>query len=463
MSSTTFNSITKQNTESSEGGLLRSLGVIPGTAIVIGSVIGTGVFLKTAGMAQLTDSIFWVMAAWILAGVLSLTGALAYSELGVRFPHAGGEYVYLSKGFGPSAAFLYGWTRFWIVSPASIAAYAVGSATFVAGIWLPTDAVTRATVAIALIGVFTAINCASVVFSGATQTFLTALKICTVVLLTIGALLYGDAAGFTLATAATSTGGNGAWPGLSAMGTATLAALWAYDGWNNLPMMAGEMRNPNRSVPISLGIGMFAILALYFGINYSYFVALPFSEVVTANSSAFPDALPVATKAASGFLGPISVKLLALAFVISAVGAMNGQILAGARVPYAMAKSGLFFKPLAKISPRSHVPVVSVLTQSFIACLYALSGTFDQLTDSVVFASWIFYGATTLVVFKFRKQDPNPTFRTPGYPYVPALFVALAALLVLNAIYTTPTQSLFGLGLILLGVPAYRLFRKTAG
>jgi basic amino acid/polyamine antiporter, APA family len=445
--------------ESGDSGLRRSLGVIPGTAIVIGSVIGTGVFLKSAGMAQLVGSSSWVLAAWILAGLLSLAGALAYSELGVRFPHAGGEYVYLSQGFGPGSAFLYGWTRFWIVSPASIAAYAVGSATFVAGIWLPSDAVTRAAVALVLIAIFTALNCYSVVFSGWSQTFITLIKIATVLALTVGVLFFGDTARLPELTqgGSASTG----WPGWSALGTATLAALWAYDGWNNLPMMAGEMKNPNRSVPISLGLGMAAILILYTAINYSFFWALPFGDVLNANSSDFPDALPVATKAAMTFLGPMSVKIVALAFVISAVGAMNGQILAGARVPYAMAKSGLFFGALAKVSPRSHVPVVSVVIQSLIACLYALSGTFDQLTDSVVFASWIFYGATTVAVFKFRKQFPAKlAFQTPGYPWVPAVFVFLAVLLVANAIFTAPLQSLLGLGLIGLGLPAYAVFRR---
>lgn len=445
--------------------LIRSLGTIPSTAIVIGSVIGTGVFLKCGGMAQLTGSISWVMFAWILAGVLSLTGALAYSELGVRFPQAGGEYVYLYESFGPFAAFLYGWTRFWIAGPASIAAYAVGSATFLSGIWLPTDAVTRAVVALLLIALFTALNCLSVLFSGWSQTFLTALKIFTVVALAAGALFFGDASQGLFAGAAATTS-VGAWPGFSAIGAATLAALWAYDGWNNLPMMAGEMRNPSRSVPISLGLGMAFILILYSAINYSYFVALPFAEVLNSNSTLYPDALPVATKAAMTFLGPISVKLLAVAFVISAIGAMNGQILAGARVPFAMARSGLFFSALGKVSDRAQVPVVSVIVQSSIACLLALSGTFDQLTDSVVFASWIFYGATTAAVFKFRKMDkksnsPAPKFSTPGYPVVPALFIVLAALLVGNTIYTTPVQSLLGLGFIALGLPAYLFFKKS--
>lgn len=455
----------KNQTGSHHKELIRSLGTIPSTAIVIGSVIGTGVFLKCGGMAQLTGSMSWVMFAWILAGALSLTGALAYSELGVRFPHAGGEYVYLYESFGPFAAFLYGWTRFWIAGPASIAAYAVGSATFLAGIWLPTDAVTRAIVSLSLIALFTALNCMSVLFSGWSQTFLTALKIFTVVGLASGALFFGDASQglFAGTTAATSPG---AWPGLSAIGAATLAALWAYDGWNNLPMMAGEMRNPSRSVPISLGLGMAFILILYSAINYSYFVALPFAEVLNSNSTLYPDSLPVATKAAMTFLGPISVKLLAVAFVISAIGAMNGQILAGARVPFAMARSGLFFSALGKVSNRAQVPVVSVIVQSLIACLLALSGTFDQLTDSVVFASWIFYGTTTAAVFKFRQLDrksnsPGPQFKTPGYPLVPALFIVLAALLVGNTIYTTPVQSLLGLGFIALGLPAYLFFKRS--
>lgn len=436
--------------------LKRILGPVPATAIVVGSVIGTGVFLKSTAMTQILGGPLWVLLAWLFAGLLSLCGAIVYSELGARFPDAGGEYVYLQKGFGPLLAFLYGWTRFWITTPAAIAAYAVASSAFLADVWLPADGSLGVLTAILLILAFTALNCLSVMVAGQAQTFLTALKILVVFGLAAGIFLtpiHRPVMG-TLLSAGTGT------PSVSAFFTATLAALWAYDGWNNLPMMAGEIKNPKTNVPLALGFGMGLVLLLYLAINASYFLALDLPEVLSANSSAFPTAWPIATKAAATFLGPAAIKILAVAFVISAVGAMNGQILSGARVPYAMARSGLFFSFLGRVSSRSRVPILSVLAQGGISILYACTASFDHLTDAVVFASWIFYAATAGVVFVYRPAKSD--FRAPGYPLLPITFIGLSLFLVLNAIYSSPLQSLGGLVLIALGVPFYLLFRNRS-
>jgi APA family basic amino acid/polyamine antiporter len=240
-----------------------------------------------------------------------------------------------------------------------------------------------------------------------------------------------------------------------------LAALWAYDGWNNLPMIAGEIKNPQRNVPLSLGMGMLAIIAIYLVANVAYFFALPFTEVLTSNSDAFPDALPVATKAAMTFLGQSGMTILSAAFVFSALSAMNSSIMTGARVPFAMAKDGLFFKKLANVSEHTHVPVVSIIVQGIVSMLLALSGTFDQLTNYVVFSAWIFYAMVTGVVFVLRKKMPDAprSYKTFGYPVVPVVFIILATLLLINTVIESPRESTIGLAFILAGVPVYFVFK----
>ena len=256
--------------------------------------------------------------------------------------------------------------------------------------------------------------------------------------------------------------GTSAWSGWAAFGTAMLAALWAYDGWNNMPMAAGEVQDPGRNIPRALIGGMIVVMAIYCLANLAYFYALPFEDVVTSNSTQYRAALPVAAKAAQTFLGEYGGKLIAIAFVVSAFGALNGSILSNARVPFAMAQDGVFFASTARLSPSTHVPVWSIVVQAIWSCLLALSGTYDQLTDCVIFASWIFYGLVTSSVFVLRrklKDAPRP-YRTLGYPLVPLVFVATAAWLVINTLAHRPVESAVGLALIAAGLPFYFLFRR---
>ncbi|WPU66912.1 APC family permease [Peredibacter starrii] len=442
--------------------LVRGLTLVDAASIVVGSIIGTGVFLKTATMSSLVGSPGMVLVIWVVAGLLSLAGALAYSELGTLMPDAGGEYVYLKEGYGDIWAFLYGWMRFWIGSPGSIAAYAVGGMTFLSGAVDLSIVGGRAAASVIVIIVFSSINCLSVAFGGRVQAIMTGLKILIIIGLSAGIFIFSNGGSFSHLTETTPA--ISGFTGWSAFGAATLAALWAYDGWNNLPMVAGEIKNPQRNIPLSLGLGMLVILAIYCVANVAYFYALPFTEVLTSNSDAFPDAYPVATKAAMTFLGTSGITVLSAAFVFSAMGAMNGSILAGARVPYAMAKDGLFFKQLANVNDVTLVPVVSIIIQGIVSMLLALSGTFDQLTNYVVFSSWIFYAMVTGVVFVLRKRKPDAhrPYKTLGYPVVPIIFIILALLLLVNTVWTSPRESLIGLGFILSGVPVFYLFKRKS-
>jgi len=435
--------------------LARGLRFPAALSLVVGSMIGTGVFLKAATMAQWTGSPAVVMAAWAVAGTLSLAGAFAYAEVGSRFPKAGGEYVYLREAYGPLVGFLYGWTRFWIGNPGSVAAYGVGTATFLSGILSLEGRGERTLVAIGLILFFGSLNCLAVTFGGRVQTFLTALKVVLIIALAFALFLFSGHAGSLTIVATQSTTA-------SQFGVAMLAALWAFDGWNNLPMASGEVIDPQRNVPRALVIGTILVFVIYALINLAYFYALPFAEVLTANSSKYPQALPVATKAARSFLGDYGTSVLSGMFVLSALGAMNGSILTGARVPYAMARDGLFFSQLGRVSPVTRVPVVSVIVQSIIACGLAYSGTFDQITDWVVFTSWIFYALVTLSVYRLRRRKDVPAakYHTWGYPWLPAIFCIASVLLLVNTVVNSPRETGIGLAFVLLGIPAYFFFLK---
>lgn len=461
-----------------KGQLVRGLTATDTTALVVGTVIGSGVFLKTAVMTQDVGTPALVMAAWVAAGLLSLAGALTYAELGAMLPSAGGEYVYLKKSYGEAAAFLFGWQRFIVAGSASIASLGAGFAIFLAA-FLPLNAVwvrrevsllgqtidwqfgPRQLVAVGAILFLSVLNCFAVALGGKVQSALTVLKIGGIAFVVLGIFLFSGSADWSHLQ---SAAGIRAWSGWAAFGTAMLAALWAYDGWNNMPMAAGEVQNPDRNIPRALIGGMLVVMAIYCLANLAYFYALPVADVVTSNSTRYRDALPVASKAASTFLGEYGGKLVAVAFVVSAFGALNGSILSNARVPYAMARDRLFFPKMADLSERTRVPVWAIGVQGVWSSLLAVSGTFDQLTDSLLFASWIFYALVTSSVFVLRRKMPEASrpYRTLGYPVVPAIFVLVSAWLVVNTLIEKRIESVTGLVLILAGLPLFYWFRSRS-
>jgi APA family basic amino acid/polyamine antiporter len=441
--------------------LVRGLGLVPTTSLVVGTIIGTGVFLKTARMAQAAGTPSLVLLAWVAAGLLSLAGALSYAELGAMLPAAGGEYVYLRAAYGDLPAFLFGWMRLTVGSTGSIASFGAAFATFLSAL-VPLDSLcARRLVSVGVILLFTAINCLRVTIGGRVQTVLTLAKVLAIASIAIGVFFFSQSATWEHLHA---PAGVPAWCGFPAFGVAMLSALWAFDGWNDMPMAAGEVRDPGRNIPLGLIGGMAIVLAVYGLLNLAYFYALPIDAVAASSSTLHGTALPVASKAAQTFLPRFGAQLVAIAALLSTIGVLNGSILTGARVPYAMARDGLFFARFAQLGRRSAVPVQSILLQGIWASALVVSATFDQLTDCVVFAGMIFYAATSAAVLVLRKKRPEAPrpYKTLGYPVVPLLFVMVAVWLLINTLSTSPVESVAGLGLIALGLPVFYWQRRVA-
>jgi len=455
--------------------LPRTLGFVSTTALVVGSVIGTGVFLKAAVMTQLVGRASLVLCAWVISGIFSFAGAMVYAELGTLFPNAGGEYVYLRASYGDAVAFCYGWMRLLVGSSGIIASLGVGFAIFSSAllsgntVWLQETFNVfghqlkwqfglQQVIAIGIILTVSAVNVLGVAIGGHIQSFLTLLKCLSIVAIVVAVFRYSNAASWShlaLSSSSPSTS--------SAFATAVLAALWAYNGWNQMPMVAGEVQDPSRNISKALIVGMGIVLVLYLFANLAYFIQLPASQIATSSSTQYPDALPVASRVAFEIAGSAGLKLISVIFIISTLGALHGTILTSARVPFAMARDGLFFPSVGAINGRTRVPLVSIGLQAAWACLLAISGTFDQLTDYVIFTSWIFYGLAGFSIFLLRHKvrAQATAYRTPCYPLFPLTFVVFAIWLLFSTLKTRPVGSLAGVLLTLSGLPVYGYVRRA--
>ena len=454
--------------------LRRDLTLTHGIAIVVGITIGTGIFLKSAPMAQAVGSPFLVMAAWAVAGLVAVLGALCFAELGTLIPRAGGEYQYVRAAFGDLPGFVYVCMSI-IIGAASVASYSVAFTIFLSSVvtlpapWMERNFELfgqpiawqfgpRQILGIVLVMIFTAINLAGVAFGGRVQTFLTSLKVLSLVGVIVGVFLFsGEAAApASAATASLPT------LTLSGFGFAMLSAMWAYSGWQYLPMTAAEVRDPARNVPRAVIGGGLLVVVLYLLVNSAYFVALPFESVLTASSTAYPDAPAVGARAAETFLGAKAISLAAVIFLISAIGALNGVMLTRARVPYAAARDGLFFKSFAKLNPGASVPANSVILHGVLAILFAVSGTFDQLTNlaTLIFVLFWALSGVALIVLRRKMADAARPYRVPLYPLVPVVYVLVMTGIIVSTVIESPAES--GATLVLLGlsVPLYPFFRR---
>jgi APA family basic amino acid/polyamine antiporter len=456
--------------------LIRGLGLIGAISVNVANIIGTGVFLKARVMTCNVGTPGKALIVWVIAGVVSLFGALTYAELLAMMPRAAGEYGIMRDAYGRTPGFIYGWTQFLIARTASAAALAVGFAIFLNDLvggalrqtyfeyTLPWGHVLSfgrlQIVALATIIVTTIINCAAVRVSGGVASVLTGMKVVLLLGVGLGAFLYsgGDWSNVALANAggtcegvAITTGG------MTGFAAAMIGALWAYDGWNNITFLAGEVKNPGRNLPLALIGGGLVVMALYLFVNLSYFHVLTPTQVASVPASS-----SVAAEVVRRLLGSVAVTLMAAAMMTSSFGALHASILATARIPYALAKDGLIVKSLAQVSRRTHVPVRALIVQGFWACVVALSGSYDTLTDYAIFALTLFYILVAGSVFIFRRRQPDAErpYRTWGYPVVPIVFLISSTWLIFMTILNAPRQSAIGLGLILLGLPVYWLLRR---
>jgi basic amino acid/polyamine antiporter, APA family len=453
--------------------LVRGLGAWASGAIVVGTMIGTGIFLKPAEMAKEGRAVSVVFAAWIVGGVLSLFGALSFAELGAMIPEAGGEYAYLRRGFGPVYGFLFGWMHSIVGRPSSLASIGAGMMRFFSFL-VPGIAVPLFTVHIAIpgltgwikpydfaftwaqplavfwIGAMSGINYLGVRLGGAVQVFLTTIKV-TSVAIVIGVAFF--------APATAKTGGiEPFWPAPGTSGgaifgaflAALAASLWAYDGWEDLNLVGSEVAEPEKNFPRALVGGVAFVGVVYLVFSAACLNVLPFSSVAASSH--------IASDVVEHVIGRGAALWITIAMVISALGSMNSSVLSGARPSYAMARDGVFFKIVDGIHPKYRTPGRALIWQGSLASLMALTGTFEELTNLFIFAGWIFYGAAVIALFRMRKTEPDTLrpYRCWGYPWVPSLFVAGAFALTLNIWLDRPGRSSIGLLLILAGLPFYR-------
>jgi APA family basic amino acid/polyamine antiporter len=431
--------------------LLKTLTLRDIYLLLIGSVIGSGIFLVPATiLAQVHGVVALALLVWIAGGVLSLLGALTYGELAAMNPAAGGLYVYIRDAFGALPAFLYGWALFLVIASGTTAALAVAFSTYLGAI-LPLSHLGTQLVTVGMIAFVTVINVLGTRRSADVGNWSTILKMAGVVVMSAVLLIFGH--GYSATRAAL-------WPAhfdstlAAGFGLAMIAVLWAYEGWQWVSYSAGEMLSPQQDFPRASLFGGLTLIVIYLLPVCAYMAALGPVRAATEST--------IASAAVSTIAGPWAAKIVALIILISVFSNANSGVLTAPRVFYAMAKDGLFFRQFAEVHPRFHTPAVAIIAMGVWSTALALSGTFEQLLTYVVFVGWIFYGLAGASIFIFRRRDPSAPrpYRVPGYPLTPLLFVLSAAALVINTVAADWKDAIFGVVILLLGLPAYLFWRK---
>jgi APA family basic amino acid/polyamine antiporter len=454
-----------------ENGLVKGLGLMSSTTLVMGSMIGSGVFIVAADISRQVQSPGLLIMTWLVTAALTLTAALSYGELAAAMPHAGGQYIYLREAFGPMYGFLYGWTLFMVIQTGTIAAVAVAFAKYT-GVFFPwisgqnyllgsgkVGITTQQLLAIVMIVFLTWLNTRGIRTGAMVQNVFTIAK--------IGALLGLVGIGFLVGRNAQAVASNftGYWRDSSwsfesvrLVGVAMVGSLFSSDAWNNVTFTAGEVRNPRRNLPLSLGLGVVIVSALYIASQFVYLNVLTFPEIQHADQDR------VATAAALKMLGPIAVQVMAAAIMISTFGCTNGLVLSGARVYYAMAKDKLFFRRAGELDPVNHAPIFSLGVQCVWAVLLTLSGSYNDLLDYVIFAVLLFYILTIAGLFVLRRTQPNldRPYKAFGYPVLPAAYMLAAGLIEVLLLIYKPNYTWPGLIIVLLGLPVYFIWRRKA-
>jgi APA family basic amino acid/polyamine antiporter len=433
-------------------GLRRLLGVTDLTLIAMGTVIGSGIYLVPAVVLRQTGGASGpAMLVWLAAGILSLLGALTYAEMGAMKPEAGGLYVYVRDTFGALPAFLYGWTSFFVIASGSTATLAVAFSGYLTE-FVPLSPVVARLVSIAMIALIAWLNVRGTRKSATVQNWTTGAKVLSLLMLSGVLIAFGHPAQAQTAT----------WPASFSsslavgMGAAMIGVLWAYEGWQYVTFSAGETRDPQRTFPLAITVATLALIGVYLLANWGYIAALGAPAAAVSEH--------VAVDAVRVLIGPVAATIVGTLILVSIFSATNGLMLTAPRLYYAMARDGVFFERLARVSPRFGTPAFAISAIALWAAVLAASGTFEQLLTYVVFTGWIFYalGAASILVYRRRQPDAHRPFRVPGYPVTPVLFVAAAAWLVLDTVVTQPARAAVGLVTVLVGTPAYYLWRARA-
>jgi len=447
----------------------REMGLLDSAFLVVGSVVGTGIFMTTGFIIGFVKSPFLVMAVWALGGLISLTGALSFAELAAMFPRAGGQFVYLKEGYGDWCGFLYGWTFFWVIECGSIAALAVGFAEYFGYFFpsisnqalvfqkevfgLPYSLSVGQFVAVGTILILTGINYFGLKSGLLVQNASVVLRVASIGVIVVLGWLVGRKAGLDNYEHFFRSGGSFK---VGSFGLALLAVLWTYDGWYSVNCTAEEVRKPEKTIPLSLLLGTGGVVLIYLLVNSVYLAALPLEKM--------SGVARIGELAATSLFGPRAAGFVAAAITISAFGCLAATILYGPRVYFAMAESGLFFRSMAVINPRFRVPGRAIIWQGVWASLLCLSGTYQTLYEYVVFALVLFFAATgaAVIVLRIKKPGLPRAYRAWGYPVVPLIFILINLGVFGNSLYSQPRESLFGLLIILAGIPAFLYWKKKS-
>lgn len=463
------------------GEFKRALGLTDATAVVVGSMIGSGIFIVSAETARQVGAPGWLLACWILAGILTIMSALCYSELAAMYPHAGGQYVFLRQGYGRLAAFLYGWTLFTVIQSGTIAAVGVAFGKFL-GIFVPWVSNTNVLlavgdwkfttlqlVAVLLISLLTLVNCWGIHAAKFIQTTFTVSKVgALLALICIGFLAFDKFHGlsansidFWLAKDLSGVAISG-WQLLPVVGLAMVGALFACDAWNNVTFAGEEVKDPEKTLPRSLALGTALVVLLYLLANCVYLLILPMhgdphGSTILQRGIQFAAEDRVGTAVAQILFGAAGQGIMAIAIMISTFGCLNGLILSGPRAYYAMARDGLFFKGAGTLNASTNVPVFGLILQGIWSAMLATSGSYSNLLEYVVFAALLFYVLTVGAVFilRVKEKDRVRPYKVPGYPLMPALYMIAALTIMVGQIYLHPQYAGSGLLIILSGLPAY--------
>ncbi|HEX2091541.1 MAG TPA: amino acid permease [Longimicrobiaceae bacterium] len=431
--------------------LPRRLGIWSAIAVLVGSTIGSGIFRVPSTVAADVGTVGAMALLWILGAVIALFGALTLAELAALFPRSGGIYVFLREAYGPLPAFLFGWTELLVIRPSALGGIAMLFAEYVQTFTPISDTGVRLVAAGAILVLATA-NILSVKWGALVQNVSTAAKALTLVGLAVVAFVLGNGSAGALAApiewAPLSWGG---------FGIALVAVMWAYDGWADLTFMAGEVKDPARTMPRALLGGTLAVIAIYLVVNAAYLYVLPVAEMAGRPL--------VAADAARTVFGQAGASIVAAMVMLSAFGALNGSTMTGPRIFYAMADDGLFFRPIAAVHPRFQTPFAAIALAAALGIGYVSIRTFEQLADAFILGIWPFYALAVGAVFLLRRRRPDlhRPYRTVGYPLVPLVFLLASVAMLLNAVFEEPGQTLFGFGVILVGIPVYWLWKGRGG